>query len=97
MTISTKDLFFNLDRSGPIPMYYQIAKRMREAIESGDLPSGGRIENELNSLASRGRQSGALSKNWSTRDWWCGAAASGHKWFEDGSLEISKFPVFTTT
>jgi DNA-binding GntR family transcriptional regulator len=47
MTISTNDLFFNLDRSGPIPMYYQIAKRMREAIESGDLPSGGRIENEL--------------------------------------------------
>jgi DNA-binding GntR family transcriptional regulator len=47
MTFSTKELFLNLDRSGPIPMYYQIAKRMREAIESGDLPSGARIENEM--------------------------------------------------
>ncbi len=47
MTISIEELFVNLDRSGPIPMYYQIAKRMREAIESGDLPSGARIENEV--------------------------------------------------
>src|SRR5882757_9637213 len=47
MTISTEDLFLNLERSGPIPIYYQIARRMREAIEKGDLPSGARIENEV--------------------------------------------------
>jgi DNA-binding GntR family transcriptional regulator len=47
MTVSTKELFLNLDRSGPIPMYYQIAKRLREAIKNGDLPSGARIENEM--------------------------------------------------
>ncbi|MBM7044787.1 MULTISPECIES: GntR family transcriptional regulator [Rhizobium] len=47
MTISIEELFVSLDRSGPIPMYYQIAKRMREAIESGDLPAGSRIDNEV--------------------------------------------------
>jgi DNA-binding GntR family transcriptional regulator len=47
MTISTHELFLNLDRSGPIPLYYQIAKRMREAIESGELAAGARIENEV--------------------------------------------------
>lgn len=47
MSVSTEDLFFNLDRSGPIPMYYQLAKRLREAIESGELPSGAKIENEV--------------------------------------------------
>lgn len=47
MTISTEDLFLNLDRSGPTPMYYLIARRLREAIEKGDLPSGARIENEV--------------------------------------------------
>jgi len=38
--------FLNLDRTGPIPLYYQIAKRLREAIASGELPAGTRIENE---------------------------------------------------
>lgn len=47
MSVSTEDLFFNLDRSGPIPMYYQLAKRLREAIESGELPSGAKIDNEV--------------------------------------------------
>lgn len=47
MTISTEELFMDLDRSGPIPLYYQIARRMQEAIERGDLAPGSRIENEL--------------------------------------------------
>ncbi|MCU1475335.1 MAG: GntR family transcriptional regulator [Subtercola sp.] len=47
MTITTEDLFMDLDRSGPIPLYYQVARRMQDAIESGDLPPGARIENEL--------------------------------------------------
>lgn len=47
MAVSTEDLFIDLDRSGPIPLYYQIARRMQEAIESGVLAPGARIENEL--------------------------------------------------
>jgi DNA-binding GntR family transcriptional regulator len=46
MTFSIQHLFLNLDRSGPIPLYYQIANRLREAIESGELTAGARIENE---------------------------------------------------
>jgi len=47
MTITTAELFMDLDRSGPIPLYYQIAQRMQAAIEDGTLPPGSRIENEL--------------------------------------------------
>lgn len=47
MPISTEELFMDLDRSGPIPLYYQIARRMQSAIESGELPPGSRIENEV--------------------------------------------------
>jgi DNA-binding GntR family transcriptional regulator len=46
MTVSIQHLFVNLDRSGPIPLYYQIAKRLREAIKSRELAAGARIENE---------------------------------------------------
>lgn len=47
MTLSTEELFMDLDRSGPIPLYYQIARRLQDAIESGEFPPGSRIENEL--------------------------------------------------
>ncbi|HEX4296785.1 MAG TPA: GntR family transcriptional regulator [Devosia sp.] len=47
MTVSTRELFMDLDRSSPIPLYYQIAKRLQDAIQSGRLPPGSRIENEL--------------------------------------------------
>ncbi|MBD8066608.1 GntR family transcriptional regulator [Devosia sp. PTR5] len=47
VTTSIKDLFINLDRAGPIPLYYQIAQRLQDAIESGQLPAGSRIENEV--------------------------------------------------
>jgi DNA-binding GntR family transcriptional regulator len=47
MTIATEDLFMDLDRSGPIPLYYQIARRLQSAIEEGELPPGARIENEI--------------------------------------------------
>lgn len=52
MPISSADLFVDLDRSGPIPLYYQVAKRMRDAIENGELEPGARIENEV-TLAGR--------------------------------------------
>lgn len=41
------DLFMDIDRSGPIPLYYQIATRIEEAIRSGRLPTGSRLENEV--------------------------------------------------
>ena len=43
----TEELFMDLDRTSPIPLYHQIARRLQEAIESGQLPPGSRIENEL--------------------------------------------------
>lgn len=47
MAITTQELFIDLDRSGPVPLYFQVAQRLRTAIESGQLPSGSRIENEV--------------------------------------------------
>jgi DNA-binding GntR family transcriptional regulator len=47
MSIEMKSLFMDLDRSGPIPLYYQLAQRLQSAIESGQLPPGARIENEV--------------------------------------------------
>jgi len=45
-------LFLTIDRSGPIPLYFQIAKCLEQAITDGTLPPGARLENEL-SLAER--------------------------------------------
>jgi DNA-binding GntR family transcriptional regulator len=36
-----------LDRSSPVPLYYQVATRLQEQIEHGVLPVGGRLENEV--------------------------------------------------
>lgn len=41
------DLFMDIDRSGPIPLYYQVATRIEAAIRSGTLPTGSRLENEV--------------------------------------------------
>ncbi|MEY4320493.1 MAG: hypothetical protein RLZZ471_434 [Actinomycetota bacterium] len=40
-------VFMDLDRSGPIPLYFQIAQRIEKAILEGDLPAGSRLENEV--------------------------------------------------
>lgn len=45
-------VFMDLDRSGPIPLYFQIAQRIEKAILNGNLPAGARLENEV-SLAER--------------------------------------------
>ncbi|WP_210481967.1 GntR family transcriptional regulator [Naasia sp. SYSU D00948] len=37
----------DLDRSGPVPLYFQLASRLETAILEGELPPGSRIENEL--------------------------------------------------
>jgi DNA-binding GntR family transcriptional regulator len=36
-----------LDRSSPVPLYFQVASRLQEQIEHGELPVGGRLENEV--------------------------------------------------
>lgn len=41
------DLFMDVDRSGPIPLYYQVATRIEDAIRSGRLAAGSRLENEV--------------------------------------------------
>ncbi|KQP95946.1 MULTISPECIES: GntR family transcriptional regulator [unclassified Rathayibacter] len=46
------DLFMDLDRSGPIPLYHQIATRLEKAILDETLPAGSRLENEV-SLGNR--------------------------------------------
>jgi DNA-binding GntR family transcriptional regulator len=41
------ELFLDLDRTGPIPLYFQVASRLEAAIRSGAIPSGARLENEI--------------------------------------------------
>lgn len=41
------ELFSDLDRNSPVPMYFQLASRLEDAIRSGALPSGARLENEI--------------------------------------------------
>lgn len=46
------DFFIDLDRSNPVPLYFQISQRLEKAIRENDLPPGARLENEV-SLAQR--------------------------------------------
>ncbi|MEZ0491588.1 GntR family transcriptional regulator [Kineococcus sp. TBRC 1896] len=41
------DLFVDLDRSSPVPLYFQVARQIEQAIEHGKLPPGSRLENEI--------------------------------------------------
>ncbi|NQX13421.1 GntR family transcriptional regulator [Microbacteriaceae bacterium VKM Ac-2855] len=41
------ELFMDLDRSGPVPLYHQIATRLERAILDETLPAGARLENEV--------------------------------------------------
>jgi DNA-binding GntR family transcriptional regulator len=36
-----------VDRTSPVPLYYQVAQRLEQAIESGELPPGTRLDTEL--------------------------------------------------
>ena len=36
-----------LDRTSPIPLYFQVATRLQQLIEDGVMPVGGRLENEV--------------------------------------------------
>ncbi|MBB1255229.1 GntR family transcriptional regulator [Streptomyces sp. OF3] len=46
------DLEFDLDRSSPVPLYYQLAQQLESAIEHGTLPPGSLLGNEIE-LANR--------------------------------------------
>src|SRR6266487_7205488 len=35
------------DRSSPVPLYFQVAQRLEDAIEAGDIQAGTRLENEV--------------------------------------------------
>lgn len=41
------DFFIDLDRSSPVPLYYQISTRLERAIQDSELPAGSRLENEI--------------------------------------------------
>jgi len=41
------ELFADLDRTGPVPLYFQVSSRLEAAIHSGAIPAGGRLENEI--------------------------------------------------
>jgi DNA-binding GntR family transcriptional regulator len=45
-------LRIQVDRSSPVPLYFQVAQRLEQLIESGDLATGTRLENEID-LADR--------------------------------------------
>ena len=40
-------IFMDIDHSGPIPLYYQVASRIEAAIADGTVPAGARIDNEI--------------------------------------------------
>ena len=40
-------LAIDLDRASPIPLYFQVARQIEQAIERGDLVPGSRLENEI--------------------------------------------------
>jgi DNA-binding GntR family transcriptional regulator len=40
-------LLFDIDRSSPMPLYFQLARAIEGAITGGELPAGSRLDNEL--------------------------------------------------
>ncbi len=40
-------LFVDLDRSSPVPLYYQVAQQIERAISEGELAPGDRLDNEI--------------------------------------------------
>jgi GntR family transcriptional regulator len=46
-TVWPDELFQDLDRTGPIPLYFQVSSRLEAAIRSGAVPTGARLENEI--------------------------------------------------
>ena len=47
-------LSIQIDRSSPVPLYFQLAQHLEQMIESGELPSGTRLDNEIDLADSLG-------------------------------------------
>lgn len=41
------DQVIRLDRSSPVPLYFQVAQRLQDLIESGEIPTGSMLDNEV--------------------------------------------------
>jgi GntR family transcriptional regulator len=50
--VNNAALPIHLDRNSPVPLYFQVAQHLERLIESGELPAGTRLENEID-LADR--------------------------------------------
>jgi len=50
--VVSPELDIPLDRGSPVPLYFQVAEQLRDAIDSGKLPPGARLDNEI-ALADR--------------------------------------------
>ncbi|MCP2636024.1 GntR family transcriptional regulator [Microbacterium sp. HD4P20] len=46
-TVWPDELFVDLDRTGPVPLYFQVSSRLESAIRSGRIAPGARLENEI--------------------------------------------------
>lgn len=46
-TVWPEELFGDLDRNGPVPLYFQVSQRLESAIRTGVIEPGARLENEL--------------------------------------------------
>ena len=47
LTVWPDELFADLDRTGPVPLYFQVSSRLEEAIRSGAIAPGSRLDNEI--------------------------------------------------
>ncbi|MFB7893984.1 GntR family transcriptional regulator [Microbacterium sp. NPDC056044] len=45
--VKIDELLANLDRTGPVPLYFQVSTAIEQAIRSGEIPAGARLENEI--------------------------------------------------
>ncbi|SIO85862.1 Transcriptional regulator, GntR family [Nocardiopsis sp. JB363] len=45
--VTHSPLSIDLDRSSPVPLYFQVAQELERRIMSGEMPAGTRLENEL--------------------------------------------------
>jgi GntR family transcriptional regulator len=47
VTVNQPAPSLRVDRNSPVPLYFQVAQHLEQLIESGELPTGARLENEL--------------------------------------------------
>ncbi|MCK6067996.1 MULTISPECIES: GntR family transcriptional regulator [Microbacterium] len=45
--VQLDELLATLDRTGPVPLYFQVSSAIERAIRSGDIAPGARLENEI--------------------------------------------------